>query len=178
MYQGDMFRKSNKYWGYEVAGMKRKIVLRGLLGFPLGVAIGHSITIILSLIFANGYYTPCAPELIAVAGSEIHAVLLQTILCGILGSGFAACSVIWEIEHWSLVKQTGIFFLIVSVIFMPIAYVLYWMEHSLKGIISYFGIFVLIFIAVWIVQYAVGKRNIKKINNALDKKQGNKHNEK
>ncbi len=49
-------------------------------------------------------------------GNEINAVIVQTILYGILGVGFAASSVIWEIDSWSIVKQTGIYFSIISVI--------------------------------------------------------------
>ena len=154
--------------------MKRKIVLLSLLGFPLGLAIGYMITIIISLIFADGYYYPCVPELITTMGSEINAVLLQAFLFGVLGSGFAAASVIWEIEDWGLVKQTGIYFLIVSVIMMPIAFVTHWMEHSMKGILSYFGIFFIIFVAIWIIQYAIAKHNVKKMNDVLYKKKGNR----
>lgn len=147
--------------------MKKKVFLRGLLGFPLGLAIGYMITIVISLILADGHYSPCVPELISVTGSEINAVLLQAVLSGVLGAGFGACSVIWEIESWGLVKQTGIYFLIVSVIMLPVAYVNYWMEHSLKGFLSYFGIFIAIFAAVWIVQYTVNKRRVGKMNETL-----------
>lgn len=147
--------------------MKKKIFLRSMLGFPVGVTIGYLITIIISLIWANGYYSPCVPELTVIMGNEINAVILQALLCGILGMGFAASSVIWEMEDWGLVKQTGIYFLIISVIMMPIAYVTYWMEHSPKGILSYFGIFVLIFVIIWVVQYCIARHNVKKMNHAL-----------
>lgn len=155
--------------------MKKKIFLRCISGFPLGLAIGYSISIIISLIWADGFYSPCVPELIDMMGSEIKAVLVQALLCGVLGMGFAACSVIWEIEQWSLVKQTGIYFLIASVMMMPIAYVTYWMEHSLKGVISYFGIFAFIFAAVWIAQYFRAKQNVKKMNETLNKQRDNKN---
>ena len=131
--------------------MKKKIFLRGLSGIPTGLAIGYLITIITSLIWGNGYDFPCVPELAVMMGSEINAVLLQGFLCGVLGMGFAASSVIWDMEDWGLVKQTGIYFLIDSVTMMPIAYVTFWMEHSLKGVLSYFGIFALMFAVVWIV---------------------------
>ncbi len=147
--------------------MKKKLLLRGMLGFPLGLAMGYLITIFISLTVSDGRYYPCVPELAAVMGNEINAVLLQAVLCGILGTGFGACSVIWEIENWGIVKQTGIYFSIISVIMLPIAYVSYWMEHSLKGILGYFGIFVLIFAAVWIVQYTAAKHNVRKMNETL-----------
>lgn len=154
--------------------MKKKIILRGMLGVPLGLAMGYVITIVISLIWANGYYSPCVPDLVTAMGSEINAVLLQAILCGILGSGFGAASVIWEMEDWGIVKQTGIYFLIISVIMLPIAYLTHWMEHSLKGILFYFAIFFMIFVAIWIVQFAIAKHNVKKLNETLYKKQNDK----
>lgn len=151
--------------------MKKKALLRGLLGFPLGLAIGYAITIACSLIRADGAYTPCAPQLTAMMGSEIQAVLLQALLCGTVGAGFAASSVIWEIENWGIVKQTGIYFLVISAIMLPIAYIAHWMEHSLRGILSYCGIFTLIFVILWVIEYGIIKHNVRKMNEILRKKQ-------
>ncbi|MGI6069100.1 MAG: DUF3021 domain-containing protein [Blautia sp.] len=147
--------------------MKKKIMIRSLLGFPIGIAIGYLITILISLVWANGYYSPCVPELITVLGNEINAVILQTVLCGILGIGFAASSIIWEMDQWSIVKQTGIYFSIVSVIMLPIAYFTHWMEHSVVGFFIYFGIFALIFAIIWITQFVIGKHNVRKMNKKL-----------
>lgn len=148
--------------------MKKKIILRALLGFPIGVTIGYAISIITSFIWADGYYSPCVPDLAARMGNEINAVILQAVLCGLLGSGFAAGSLVWEMEQWSIARQTGVYFFIVSAIMMPIAYLTYWMEHSVSGFLSYFGIFVLIFFVIWAVQLMFAKRNIKSINAYLN----------
>ncbi len=153
--------------------MKKKIIVRSVLGFPIGILIGYLITIIISLISANGYYSPCVPELITAMGNEINAVILQAVLCGLLGAGFSASSVIWNIEHWSIVKQTGIYFAIISLIMIPIAYFAYWMEHSLVGFLSYFGIFILIFIFIWIIEFIIIRRNVKKMNENLYKAKQN-----
>lgn len=147
--------------------MKKKIILRSLLGFPIGIAWGYIITIFISLIWADGYYSPCVPELVDVMGNEINAVILQTLLSGILGAGFAAASVIWELESWGIVKQTGVYFLVASIIMLPIAYLACWMEHSIFGFLSYFGIFILIFAVIWVILFAAGKRNVKKMNESL-----------
>lgn len=155
--------------------MKKKIVLRSIWGFPNGIAIGYLITIFISLIWANGYYSPCTPELISAMGSEINAVVLQALLCGLLGAGFAASSVIWEIENWNIIKQTGIYFIIISVIMLPIAYFSYWMEHSIAGVFSYFGIFVLIFAIIWIIEFVIGKRNVRKMNENLNNVKGSRN---
>ena len=48
-----------------------------------------------------------AVELAEALGNEIRAVILQALLCGLLGAGFAASSVIWELESWSVEKNMG-----------------------------------------------------------------------
>lgn len=147
--------------------MKKRILRRGLLGAPLGLAVGYLITILISLIWADGFYSPCVPELVDAMGSEIAAVLLQAALCCLLGAGFAAASVIWEIDRWGLVKQTGVYLLLISLIMLPVAYLTYWMEHSLWGFAQYAGIFFLIFAAIWAGQYALARRNTKRMNERL-----------
>ncbi|MFR1295739.1 MAG: hypothetical protein ACLSBH_10115 [Coprobacillus cateniformis] len=42
--------------------MKKKIIKRSLLGFPLGITIGYLITILISLGWANGYYFALCPR--------------------------------------------------------------------------------------------------------------------
>lgn len=151
--------------------MKKKIIRRSFLGVPIGIALGYVITIVLSFIWANGSYSPCMPELVSVMGNEINAVVLQTALCGIVGAGFAGSSAVWEIEHWSMVKQTGIYFSIISLIMLPTAYFAYWMEHSVAGFLLYFGIFVLIFAVIWVVLYITGRSNVRKMNEKLSQTQ-------
>ena len=58
----------------------------------------------------------------------------------------------------------AIYFLVISVVMLPIAYFANWMKHSIIGVLSYVGIFVMIFAAVWISQYLLWKRRIKKMN--------------
>lgn len=147
--------------------MKKKAILRGILGFPIGIAIGYLSTILISLLEGQGYYSPCVPALAEAVGSEILAVLLQAVLCGLLGASCAVSSLIWKVERWSLVKQTGIYFSVLSVSMMPIAYFTYWMEHSLAGFLCYFGVFAAIFAAIWAIQYFIGRCVVRKMNGKL-----------
>lgn len=164
MFPGGMLPKSNNYWDYEVVKMKKKVILRGLFGLPVGIAIGFVITLLISICIGDGSFYPVTPELIQTMGNQLNAVILQTILCAILGVGFAMASVIWEIDSWSLAKQSGVYFLVISAVMLPIAYFANWMKHSIAGVLSYVGIFVMIFAAVWISQYLLWKRRIKKMN--------------
>ena len=149
--------------------MKKKIIMRGLLGLPTGIAIGFVITLIISACIGNGSFYPVTPELIDTMGNELNAVILQTVLCAVMGVGFAAASVIWELDSWSLAKQSGIYFMIISVIMLPIAYVTNWMKHTALGVLSYVAIFVAIFVIVWLSQYLLWKRKINKMNALVSK---------
>lgn len=149
--------------------MKKDIIFRIFVGFLGGIVISHLITIGVSIAFGDGNYYPCVPSLVERFGSEVNAVIIQTILSAVLGAGFAGCSIIWEKDDWSLLKQTGIYFVIVSVLMMTIAYICEWMEHSVSGVLSYFAIFFGIFVAVWVVRYLIWKKRISKIKNRLEK---------
>lgn len=113
--------------------MKKKIVKRIWIGFPVGIAIGYIITLVISACIGDGTVYSATPEFVQRMGTELSAVILQTALCGVLGSGFAAASVIWEIDSWSLAKQSGVYFIVIGAILLPIAYVTNWMRHSVAG---------------------------------------------
>ena len=52
--------------------MKKKMIQRGLLGFPLGIAIGFVITVIISMCIGDGSFYPVNPELIDTMKNELN----------------------------------------------------------------------------------------------------------
>lgn len=152
--------------------MKKQLVKRGLFGFPVGIAVGFVITLMISACVGDGSFYPVTPELIDSMGSELNAVALQTALCGLMGTGFAMASLIWELDSWSLARQSGVYFALACMIMLPVAYIANWMEHSLGGFLAYVGIFVAIFLAVWLAQYLSWKRKIRKMNERVGKEGG------
>lgn len=149
--------------------MKKKVILRSLLGFPLGVFLGYTITIIISATMGNGNYVPCAPQLIEETGSEVGAVILQFILSGVLGAACAGGSAVFEVEHWGITYQTVIHFIVLSLSMLPIAYFSHWMEHSIPGFLLYFCVFIALYIAIWFIQYFIWKKRIIQMNEKLRK---------
>lgn len=63
----------------------------------------------------------------------------------------------------------------ISVIMLPIAYFAYWMEHSAVVFLIYFGIFVLVFVIIWITQFVMGRHNARKMNEKLFRTKDNKN---
>lgn len=154
--------------------MKKQMIKRGLIGLPAGVTIGFLITIIISACAGDGSYYPVTPELTAAMGNELNAVILQTFLCAVMGAGFGMASLIWEIDTWSLVRQSGVYFLIACLLVLPIAYVANWMEHSVAGFFSYVGIFAGIFAVTWLSQYLLWREKVKKMNARVRREDGHK----
>lgn len=149
--------------------MKKKMIIRGLTGAPIGLAISTIITIIISLCVNDGNFYPVVPELAADCGSEIRAVLLQAVCSLFYGAACAGASVIWETDNWSLLRQTVTHLLVCSLSIFPIAYFMRWMGHSVWGVLTYFGIFCAIYFVIWITQYFAMKRRIEQINTGIRK---------
>lgn len=151
--------------------MKKKILQRVLFGAPLGLAISYFITIVISLGWADGTYLACMPELVVWAGNEIRAVAVQAFVSCLVGAGFGGSSVVWEVERWELAQQTGVYFFLISLFMLPAAYAMHWMEHSLTGFVQYAGLFVLLFILMWLVELAIGRYNVRRLNARLTERQ-------
>lgn len=147
--------------------MIKNIVKRALLGFPLGVFVGYTVTVFLSLFFNPGAYLSAEPGLIAILGGEVPAVVAQYFLSGLLGAGFAAGTLIWEMETWSITRRTAAHLLLTSVLMFPIAYLTYWMPHTLLGILQYILIWLVLYALIWVWQYLAWMRKVQAINRKL-----------
>lgn len=155
--------------------MKKKVVIRCFIGAPMGLTLSTIITIAISLIVGDGHYYAVVPELIADCGTEINAVLLQTICSLLYGAAWTGASIIWKIDSWSILRQTTTHLIVCSLCTFPIAYFMRWMNHSILGILSYFGIFFAIYFVIWISQYMAIKKRIQQINRMVER---NHHTEK
>ena len=79
-----------------------------------------------------------------------------TFIVGIIIALIAAASVIYEIENWSLFKQSVIHFLIMLVTVLPCLYISGW--YKLNNVLDYvkvFGIFLFVGIVLWTISYFI-----------------------
>ena len=66
--------------------MKKTILLRSAIGFPVGVCVCNLILLIIA--FFLGTYAPCSPACTALFGSERTGVAVQFLLSGLVGACF------------------------------------------------------------------------------------------
>ena len=78
--------------------------------------------------------------------------------------------------HFFVVSNAGFFIwrlthlIICSLCTFPIAYFMRWMNHSVFGILSYFGVFFAIYFIIWMSQYMAIKKRIQQKNSKVQKK--------
>lgn len=150
--------------------MKKEFMKRALLGFPLGIAMGQVVSIMVSFIFANGYYGAVHPDLIVTLGSEINAVIVQTFLYGVIGFIYAGTSVVWEKDSWSLTKQTLVALSVYAITMVPIAYILKWIQPNWGDTLLFLSVFIVIFIVIWSGIFLYTKKSVAQMNAKLNDK--------
>lgn len=146
----------------------KKALLRGLLGFVLGVFICTTIALLISV--CVGKYASTASELTSRMGSELNANIAQYLLSGVLGFGFAAASAIFEIDSWNFTKQTIAHFIILIILYFPTAIILGWIPFNFTAILVYFLIWVAVYAIIWFVQYQFWKKRTARMNDRIQNK--------
>ena len=137
---------------------------------PLGMIIGLTISTVITILNSlggDGQYQAVVPALIEDCGSEINAVVAQA-LCSLLYGGIiGAASVIWETD-WSLTKMTVVHLLVISLTMLPIAYLMRWMNRTVRGVLLYIVFFLVLYAIIWIITYLKTRRQISEINKKIN----------
>ena len=147
----------------------KKVFIRCLIGVPVGIAISTFISLIISLCIGSGDFYAVPDRLIEDCGCELNAVIVQIMCSMFYGAMWAGASVIWEIEKWSMLKQSVIHLVICSLGTFPIAFFAYWMQHTVSGFVSYFLIFAVTYAGLWLSKYVSMKKKVDSINQKLNR---------
>lgn len=140
---------------------------RAAMGIPIGITIGYLITILTSLFYGGGQYIAVNEDLVQACGSSMNAILVQTGLYILIGAVCGGASCIWQIESWSLLKQSAIFFVLIAGVVLAGGWFGCWMPHSLAGFGLYCFLFVNLFVLIWVFSYLKIRAGVKKMNRTL-----------
>ena len=147
--------------------MKKQLLARGIIGALTGLAIGQVVMIGISLCVGDGEVLSVPPLLALQAGSELTAYILQTLAVMLYGGCWAAASCIWQVERWSLLKQTAIHFAVSSLSALPIAWLTCWFPHTWAGCAAYFLYFLLLYGCIWAGNYLSIRARVRAMNKRL-----------
>lgn len=144
-----------------------KILKRAILGFIYGVFIGQTILILESLIAGDGNFYSVSTYLVNHTSTRLAAVIAQYFITGIIGLSFAASTVIFEMDRWSILGQTALHFVINSIVMYVSGFLCGWFPHTVSSTLIWFGVFVVVYVIIWICFTMYYKKKTREINKAL-----------
>ncbi|HIG0360859.1 DUF3021 domain-containing protein [Clostridium sporogenes] len=99
---------------------------------------------------------------------EVNMMFNLFIISAILGFGIGAVSIVFDIEYWSLLKQTVVHFIAYACIYFPIAIYGKWMPKRNIARIKFVAFYVIIYIVAWFLWKAYLKKKAMEINKKLE----------
>ena len=130
--------------------MWKKAVLLGALGYAAGIVIG----VIIFLCNASRNFAEALPYIL---------------LSGIPGAVAMGSAVIYEIEKWSIARATATHFLITFAGLYLVGFALEWFRFGEPVFWIFTGTMIAAYFLVWLVQYLAWKRQVRKMNEGLQK---------
>lgn len=133
--------------------MIKKIIIRGLGGILIGVFISQIAYLIMAL----------QSETVQLASDQIIQQFLFSMLVGFYTS---AISVVFEVEQWSLMRQT-ITHAILMLPYFPIAYLAHWFPQPTYGKVLFVLEYILVYMIIWFSFRAYWKKRARELNQEL-----------
>ncbi len=133
--------------------VKRGLIL-GIIGFVLGILIG--------LMFCLTGDEPGGLEL---TGETMFYLLIG----GLQGMSAMGFTVVYEIEHWSILRCTVTHFIITAGGYFTMGYLQGWLIPGEMFAHIMIIAFVIAYFIIWLVQYLISLHKIRKMNEDLDK---------
>lgn len=146
--------------------MKKKMLSRALTSALACMLINQLVGVIRSLASGDGRYLPVTPAFAARFDSTTTAVIVQLLLIGLVGATFAACSVIFEIERWSFLRQGAIHLAVTSAVGIPICLFCWFPENGTWALLltaCWLGTYVI----TWLSQYLIYRYHVKKLDKRI-----------
>lgn len=152
--------------------MWKKSISRGVVSFALCVTVNIIILMIktMSTVKMTGdaqAMPELVPEYAAFFDNPFMALMVQTLLCGLIGFAFGCCSVIMEIAKWSMVRQAVVHFLLTACVWVPVSIFCWGLGRYLISFVSVFLSMVFTYTVVWTCQIIICRREVARINAQL-----------
>ena len=146
--------------------MLKKILKRSLISALASMMVHQIVAICISVSMGCGRYYAVTPAFAARFGDEITPVVVQLLLIGLVGATFAACSVIFDIERWSFLRQGALHLLITSSVTIPVC--LYcWTPENIVHALTLVASWLTTYSVTWLVQYLVYRHRIRRLNDKI-----------
>lgn len=141
--------------------MRAKLLKRAGLGFLMGVVMGN----IIAWFFGG---TMLDPALVTRMGGEIRAVVIQTMVYGLYGAAAMGGTVLYEISGWPLALSSVLHWLIIAVLYVPMALLLGW-ASSAADLLVMEGFELVGYFLIWLIMLLRYKASVRELNELQQK---------
>ena len=145
--------------------MKKSILLRAVIGFFCGIAIGFLVPLITCLA-AGQPVSLYSARLLSMVKSPALALIVQAAASGLYGAVCMGGTVVYDIEHWPLLRAIAVHYLLCMVPFVPIALLLGWFDDAVTCLIM-IGAMTVAYFIIWLSIYLSYKRQGRRMNDDL-----------
>ncbi|MDN4606453.1 DUF3021 domain-containing protein [Sporosarcina highlanderae] len=132
----------------------KSFMTRSILGIFFGSFLG--IVTILAVVYIGRNETLDA--------AILAKNMLGTVFCGWF---FSVTPLLFENEKLTLIVQTTLHFLSVTVLYFIVAFVIGWIPFTVKGFLGMLGIFIAFYAIIWFAFYMYFKKQAEKLNEEL-----------
>lgn len=141
----------------------KNVLTRLWFGAALGVLIGYFTNLVINLCVSNGEYMAAMPQLVALCGNALRAVVVQTVLTAAIGVVFAEAGLLFELAHWSFLRQCLVHFAVTAVFYLPFV-TLCWFPLRWESLFGVLGSVLLTYAINFIINYVKSRQDVAQIN--------------
>lgn len=146
----------------------RSAVKKGVTSFVYATTINLILGVIIIGAVRKPGYVPVLPDYAKRFSSDTVAFAVQCMLVGVTSMAFGAGSEIMENAHWSLLKQSIIYFFVTAAVWMPVSMFCWGFGKYVSTFVSVTSSYLIGYVISWTVQYRLCKKNITEINRKLE----------
>ena len=147
--------------------VKKRILIHLTIGFVGGAVLGDLIALILSVASGSGVQVVSAVR--AAQLTLPGAIILQTVLSGLLGAAGVGGMLYYDIERWSLLAATSVHYVSVMACFVGASMAMEWFPLRWAYYLISIAAMTAAFALIWLIMYLKWKREVKKMNEDLKK---------
>ncbi|MCR5098685.1 MAG: DUF3021 domain-containing protein [Lachnospiraceae bacterium] len=147
---------------------RTRIVYQSVLGVALGMIIGVGLCAIIGYVqYREVSY--CAPEFVDYIGDPAKALVIEALICGIMGGIDWGSATVYYLESWSVLRATITHFIVVMVVYYPIAFYLRWLSPSeMTDNMTVFACMCVAYVMIWLSNYLSSRARVREINRDLE----------
>ncbi|WP_407884696.1 DUF3021 domain-containing protein [Furfurilactobacillus curtus] len=142
----------------------RKIIAAILCGIPIGITVGFIISLFFSVIYRSQSYLPSTPTFIAQFSSPLIATIVSSVLWALIGIVFSLTNLLFQVDSWSITRQTVGHFVLSYLGFTPLAILCGWFPKSIAWLALFSLIYLVIYIIVWFISMSIAQAEVRRLN--------------